>query len=1791
MPKLQKDRFIFLGILIAFLFLVFHGCNLGKGSVSVKRFYDEGEVPQKTNFTIAFSQNVVAAESVDVWKDQKGLKIDPHIEGRCKWINQKELRFYPEEQLKPSTEYRLEISPNLLKNKALHIKGKSRFEFHTQRIVVKDFTHEYVMNEKEPNSARLRISLEFNYNVNPQELMKYLKVKFLKAEEIICDVEQIKDSNILSVISKPFSVEDIDKKVKVQINKNLLPVDGVVSLLKEYEAVFSIPRRRKLVVESAFPECSSSGSWITVKFSTFVNIDAIKNFIEIEPRISYYLLKQERYVYIHGKFEPEKEYILKLRKGLPALNGNKLENEFSSKFIMKELEPSVDFVTKGIFLPSKGSLKVGIETVNVDTIELSVEKVFINNLVYFLNHNWMYSSYFSRDYLGKHVAREKIETEDKKNSKVVTTVDMNKYLKDDEKGIYILILNQPDYYWDRKIKWVKLTDLGIIAKVSNDEMVVFINSLNSLSPQEGVKVKLLSKTNQELFEGMTNSMGIVRFENYQETVKDFQPFVIIAEKEKDISFMRLSDSRLSLSDFDVGGAPPMKQGYEAFIYTDRGVYRPGDTVHLATAVRDKKRQIPPNFPLKLKILAPDGKLFNEYRGWIGDGGLEDFEIDIPMYAMTGVYRARVIITDSVVIGRLQFNVEEFMPQRIKVKLEIEKDSYDGGENVRFDVEGTMLFGPPAAGRKVRTNCKISAKTFSPQGYSKFHFSDYEKHFDEVNLDLGEETLDNEGRLSGSFHIPDGMKAPSSLQGLLEVSVLEMGGRAVTKNKEFTIHPYPFYIGLQKKEKGYGKKNEEVHINYVVLKPNEEKERSMGLEFSYYRVEWNSILERDNYGTYRYVSEKSLNLIEKRNITYNGEISSLSFIPQHYGQYKAVITELKSGVSSSIDFYVSGWGYAPWAMAEPEKIKIDFDKEKYKVGDKANLQIRTPFPGRLILTVERDRVIDQKVIEMKENTANISIPVRKEYEPNVYIVGNLIRSNKSTEVHAPIRAYGAYPLMMDCSETQLSVELKVPTHIKPRSNLDVSVKVKGGSSHTYLTVAAVDEGICQITSFETPDPFGFFYRKRRLSVETFDIYSFILPELEKTGTIPSAGGGRAGEAARHLMPVALRRVKPIALWSGVVKTNNRGKVTVNFDIPQFQGSLRIMAVAFDGEEFGSSFENVTVSDPIVLTPTFPRFLTGKDSFDIPVNVYNSTAKNGKVSVEISAKGPVSVLSSRKKSITIESKKEQAVKFTCRAANEVGALHFNLRAKGLGASTEYDVDIPLRPGSPLLTKVGAGKIGDDGETTLSMSSDWVKGTTKFHISVSTLPTIRFGHSLRFLLRYPHGCVEQTTSRIFPLLYFNEIAKVVEPSLFKEQSADYYIKEGINKLKSMQMSNGAFSYWPGGNYESEWGSIYATHFLAEARKAGYEIPDWVLNKAASHLKYMLRKQSQHNLRRYLMDRQAYITYVLSILGQPDKVSMNYLKEVEYKKMSTWAQFLLAGAYAHSGDINTAKSMIPFKIAPSETPRETGGNFNSGTRENAIVLDVLSDVDPDNASIPVLIETIAEKLKRYRYYSTQEAAFGFVALGKSLRNIKKGEYKGKVWMNEELLGSFDTKSEVFETEKGEGKKVRIKIQGQGPCFYYWYFSGIKKGSDFEEYSRDLRVNRVYFDKWGNPIVYSDIEQGDVIVARLTMTALTDNLSNVIVSDMLPAGLEIENPRLESRQTLDWIEDRPIAPDYMDIRDDRLNIFVNLRKGRKVDFYYMLRAVTCGKFVLPPVFGEAMYDPFKSSVANSGEITVKSSR
>jgi uncharacterized protein YfaS (alpha-2-macroglobulin family) len=1020
------------------------------------------------------------------------------------------------------------------------------------------------------------------------------------------------------------------------------------------------------------------------------------------------------------------------------------------------------------------------------------------------------------------------------------------------------------------------------------------------------------------------------------------------------------------------------------------------------------------------------------------------------------------------------------------------------------------------------------------------------------------------------------------------TVLEPGGRGVTAYKGFVIHPRATYVGIRRTEEGYARPDQETKFQFVVTDTDGDLLGDRAVEVLFYRVYWHSVLKRSgSRGYYRYVSEKVEELDEQFTIQSADKPKTFSVTPTEYGRYLVVVRDVETESSASMSFYSSGWGYSPWAMENPDRVEIDPDKAVYNSGQTAQLQIRSPFPGKLILTVERDRILYHNIVTLDSNTAIISIPITDDFAPNAYVSVHLIRSTIALDRDMPAAAFGVVPLMINNDANKLSIEFDVPSEIRPKTTLPIEFHVSGFKGKSpHVTIAAVDEGILQLTDFQTPDPFRFFFGKRRLSVSSHDMYKLILPEIEPTPE--SAPGDIEASRKRHLTPTAIRRVKPVAFWSGILETDRDGFGRVSFDIPQFNGTLRLMAVAYADDMFGNAQRDLLVREPIVITPTFPRFIGSGDSLVIPVGVFNGTGSDGTFSVDISIDGDLAIAGEDRLTASVPDQKEKYVFFHAIADKTLGKVHISVTASGNGENSEVSADIPVRPPVPFTTLSGTGSI-DAGDTlSFVFPGDWIPGTAEFSLQVSSMPTVRFARSLQYLLRYPHGCVEQTTSRLFPLLYFDQLAQNVEPELFEKNGSEYFIEEGIMKLENLQLSSGAFSYWPRGGYIHNWSSVYASHFLVEARRAGYEVSTRVYDRMMNALKRAAAGARQDD--RHSYQTSAYACYVLALAGNPDRSTMHFIKDSRLDKLSEYSQYQLAGAFALSGDMNNARALLPKTAAlrDEDSERESGGNFNSPVRAKAIILDVLTEIDPRSPLIPRLVEDLSDAAsKDGRWRTTQENAFAFLALGKLLSKQGEIDYTGSIAVDGNRIADFDTGNHRFKSKDWSGKKATISVEGSGTCYFYWRADGLPSGLHVDEFDNDLVVRRKYLSESGEEIHYADFKQGNLVVAEITILAPNDRIDNVAIVDMLPAGFEIENPRLQSRKGITWIGDKAWKPGYMDIRDDRLIIYGDFSHGRTESFYYTLRAVTRGRFTVPSIRAEAMYSPMKASVASSGEIIV----
>ena len=1796
----------FLIILIGSLYI--HSLTSGeKTRVTVKSITPKGEkVPPWVDFTFTFSEPVIDNSVINTELPSRAIQFTPTVQGTARWIARDTIRFFLESPLAPAANYTVELSPKLRQSSLdFVITGDRKFNFATDpfRLLKRHLEFKYTKTH-----AKVVGKLTFNYPVNIADLRANLSFKLQEDVEIPYTLQP--QNGIAREIQ--LETEEIprllnDQNLKVRIEKGFKCTGGQLGFKEASVHSMTLTGHGTLGVNYANVQEDSGRPHIALRFSASIPVDTVQPYIQITPELDTEIISRYGVIEIHGDFKRRTQYEITVGEGLTAPDGSVLKKPFTRRLRIPDVPAQLRFVGNGFFLTRNQNMNIGLSTINVSKVNLQIDKVFGNNLFYVSRlGNWRS---WTRN-LGKPIHSESITISSKLNEDVRTPINLGNYLNDKNIGIFKVTVWDDNRSRVNANQWVMLTDLGIITKRAGDELWVWANSLSNLKAIPQATVKLISDNNQTLLTGKTNWDGLVKFTSFAQKTADFSPFMLIVEKGDDLSFIQLNRHQLSTGDFNVGGPAYLEIGYEAFLYTSRGVYRPGEKVDIAGIVRGKQNITPPSLPTHIQILAPDGRIVDELHQNTDRRGGCEVTVPIAAYAQTGSYIAKMSIAGKE-IGRTSFQVEEFMPDRMKVSVNTAKSEYDLGDEVSMDVTAVSLFGPPAANRKVTASYMLEAVPYVPnEKWSSFHFSSA-MSFDKQRITLQESKTNTEGKVNYTFMLPKTVKAPSQLNGVLSATVSENGGRAVSSSHHVVIHPYSHYVGIKRTSTGQIKPKQDVSFNYIAVDKNGIAVAERNLELTIYKVHWNTILRRNGRGRYQYISDEQITSLESHQLISTAETGTFTFTPPEYGEYCIYLEDIESGAKTKLKIETSGWGSIPRSMENPSLLEMTLDKTTYKPGETAKLHIKSPFPGKLILTTEREKILRYRTVNLNGNTATLTIPVRFSYKPNIYLSGTLIRSTDSLNEHTPARAFGVIPLKIDAKTNRLAIELDAPEEIRPNSDLTVKFRVRGiQSAYSHVTIAAVDEGILQLTDFRSPDPHSYFFRQRGLKTQAYDLYSAILPEIEAVQGDSSIGGDGTGGLsgrAKRLNTASVMRVKPVSLWSGILKTNQYGSGTASFHIPQFNGSLRLMAVAFSGSYFGSTEENITVREPIVLTPTFPRFLSGGDRIQFPISVHNGTGKDGVFRVELRATGDVQFLASNTetenrvqndlviKQTQIASGREEQLLFELLTHDSIGDATFTVSASGNEESSQMSVQLPLRSAALPVTETGNGIASTDKAADFIFPSNLIPDSSEFTLTVSPFPAVEFAGGISYLLKYPYGCIEQTTSKVFPLLYFSDMAGAVDQELASDERVDSYITSGINRLESMFTPQNHFAYWPGGSYINHWSSIYASHFMFEARKAGYEVSDRVYTGMLDGLREQTKSVSSNERSadksdRFVKERAVYACYVLAAAGEPEKGVMNYFKNNLLSELTSYSQFQLAGAFALSGDLETALSMLPVSVAPQNGgTRQSGTNFNSPIRAQAIILDVLAEVNENHPSIPILVTNLSNAAsKRKRWGTTQENAFAFLAIGKILRKKMDGEYTGKITVNDTHLADFDSSSPSVRllNKDWDGAQVKISIEGEGSCYYYWSAFGIRRDSFIEEYDRDIQVRRRYLNQDGIPFD-NEFPHGDLVIAEITVKSLNWNLENVVVVDMLPAGFEIENARLASRAGIPWLKTGDFKPDYVDIRDDRLIFFGAFPRQRERKFHYALRAVTRGDFTLPPVSAEAMYDPSNSSVAGSGKIKV----
>ncbi|MEM7050413.1 MAG: MG2 domain-containing protein [Acidobacteriota bacterium] len=1715
--------------------------------------------------------------------------LNPSVGGSWRWRDRGILRFEASGRLPAATEIVLSLIPDRFLEEGQVFAGDRE-----RRVVTDQFLVETVevFEEPDPEGGEAKVifrgELRFNYSVDPEDLAPLVTLQD-GGQPVAVELETLWPSQVVGFRTAAVAKTKAERELELTVAAGLTPADGNVPLQEPFRQTVALGSRDRLAVRGLQAVPAESGSSLRVKLSSPVAASLAESFVGLEPKTEFRVSAVRNELILSGDLSPGQTYKVRLGAGLSASDGASLAEPWEQEVLLPNLDPLIDIRGAGMFLPRGGFRTLAVETVNVDRFRLALDRVYRNNLFGLLQSGSFSttggSGYASpvRHSLGDRLSNVEVRVRGGRNQRIETPVTLDRYIDADRPGVYRAVVTRRGD-WRSTERWLLLTDLGVVAKNAGDEFLVLVTSLESLAPVAGARVRLISSQNQLLAEGRSDAQGLWRTRGLVAKLaeQNARPYLVTVERGDDLSFLLLDQARIDSTGLDVGGASLGARGYSAFLYGERDLYRPGETVEGLAILRDAALTAPTPLPVVLRHRDPQGRERDLLRATSDERGLVPFELELPAYALTGRHSLDLEVADQSV-GRYLFQVEEFVPDRIKAA--IEPAGQPGpGEELSFEVEGRYLFGPPGAGLPVEARVRLVDATFAPDGFGQFTFRNGDRRFEDRPLLSSEGTLDDEGRQRFAVAVPFGLTAPSSLEAVITARVSERGGRGVTARQRMTVHPVPRYPGLRKVESGYADPGEQTAFELVMVAPDGELAAAGSLRAELFRDRWNTVLRRAPEGTFRYESSRESSLVDSRALATQGGRETFSFVPPETGSYRVVVTDLESSASSEIGFYASGWGYAPWAIDNPARVELDLDRDEYRPGSTATVQVRAPFPGRLLLTVERDQIFHTQVHTLDGNTATLEVPIGEALRPNAYVTAVLVRNASDLGDGEVTRAFGAVPISVDRSSNRLPLTVEAPAQIRSGTTLAVAVEAAPGAA---VTVAAVDEGILQLAGQSTPDPFAFFYRKLGLAVQSFDGFSLLLPEVPVAGEQAVGGGDAAAAMAQYVQSEGLRRVRPVAFWSGPLVADGSGRVEAEFEVPDFQGALRIMTLGVDGRRFESRQQTVVVRDPLIVTPTFPRFLAWGDEAEIPLAVRNDTGREGDFRIVLAAGGETL----GETSLVVADGAEAVTHLALAGERGSRVRELTVVVTGNDEKASARVSLPQRSHLPYRTLETAGPVGE-AAMELPAPGDWAEdGTLERELRLGPLPLVQFAGKLSGLLRYPYGCLEQTVSAAFPLVYLEDLARQLEPGLFDIEgrpSPAAAVEEGIRRVGALQSYTGGFTLWPGADESHPWGSVWAAHFLVEARRAGFGVEGFLYDGALRYTSGLARAKSQYGSDE--LERAAYALFVLARAGRADLGTMDFLRQQKQGDLSPASQALLAAAYAARGDADAADELVRQIGEVEEVARASGGNFSSPLRDRALLLLALLEARANDPRISELADRLARDLSRRHGWTTQESAFALLALGELYRRQSEGpDYRGTVEVGGRSLGDFERAIEAFPSIAGR-QPIAVKITegfAPGAAFFSLRTRGLPKDSAFRPESSGLEIEREFFDRERRSVDPRRIQQGDLVVIKTRVRSIAGPVENVVLQSLLPAGLEVENPRLESTETLPWISDANASPDYVDLRDDRLLVFLDLPANQWQTLYSLARAIVPGQFRLPPPEAEAMYNPALRAVGEAGSLEV----
>ena len=1829
--------------------------------------YTGGVISQNSTIRIELTHEQPMVDLNNELKENP-FSFSPSLKGKAYWVSNNTIEFVPEEgTLKPGSLY--ECTFQLGKFVEVDKKLKEfNFSF---RVQERNFTlsiEPLPITDAQPDEINIKGEICFSDIVKKEEVEKILTAK--DGNNKSYPVEIIPTDNLtryqFCINQVPRDTEDY--QLTITANGSPARIDQTQS-----EEVL-IPAKDSFRFLSA-TRIDEPENGIEVVFSApLSDTQDLKGLIEIpELSSSVFQIKENR-VFIYFEANQLSKLTLNIHEGVKSSQGKTLGTSHSISFSEINLKPQVEMLTTAAILPDSKSLIIPFRAVNLYAVDLSVIRIFENNVLMFMQTNSLASAnelrrsgrlvYKKTLWLGKDTSKDIHNWEN-------YSIDLAGLIRQEPGAIYRVILsfrqeysaypcsgvdnqdikfadnNTPDglmkvsgsalseadeavwdtpeayyYYNGGTMDWSvyrwkerdnpchpsyymnsdRATACNVFA--SNLGMIVKRNSLNKLwiavsnildtNPVGKAQVTVYNFQLQPIGKGETNGEGFV------EISSKGTPFIVVAEAEKQKAYVRVVDGEeQSVSRFDVGGKE-IQKGLKGFIYGERGVWRPGDTLHISFILEDREKRIPDKHPVALEIYNPKGQFYTKMISTQGMNGFYTFDVPTQAGDPTGLWNAYIKVGGTTFHKGLR--IETIKPNRLKINLTLPKILQSTDKNVTVPLTSAWLTGATASKLKAKVEMSLSKVNTQFKNYGQYIFNDPATDFTTIKTDVFDGILNAEGKAGVTLKVPAATNAPGMLNVTFTTRVFEPGGDASIYTQSIPFSPFVSYVGINLNQpKGKYIETDKDHVfDVVTVNSQGQPVNRSNLEYKIYRISWSWWWENSDESFGTYINNSSITPVASGKLQTSGGKTTFKFRVDYpsWGRYLVYVKDKDSGHATGGTIYVD-WPESRGRSnkTDPSGIKMltfSLDKDSYEIGETATAIIPAAAGGRALVSIENgSSVLHREWIEVtNEGDTKYTFEITPEMAPNVYLHISLLQPHAQTINDLPIRMYGIAPVFVTNRQTVLQPQIQMPEVLRPETDFNVTVSEKSGKPMTY-TLAIVDDGLLDLTNFKTPDPWNEFYSREALGIRTWDMYDNVLgASAGAYSSLFSVGG----DATLKPADAKANRFKPVVKFIGPFYLEKGRQQTHTLKLPMYVGSVRAMVVAGQDGAYGNAEKTAFVRTPLMLLSTLPRVLSIQEEITVPVNVFamEKQVKNVTVSLQASG-GGVQIEGSHQQSLTFNRPGDQLVFFTLKTGNKTGKATIKLTASGGGQQTKETIEIEVRNPNPIVTLRSSEWIETGQNKELSYQLGSLSANNQIKLEVSRIPSVDISRRFDFLYNYQHHCTEQLTSKALPLLFIAQF-KTIDTREAEKIKAN--VQKAIRQIYARQLPNGGFVYWPGNAVADEWISSYTGMFLTLAQEKGYAVHANVLNKWKRFQRAAAQNwrmpQEANNWQQWQSElQQAFRLYTLALAGAPEYGAMNRMKE--QPGLSIQAKWRLAAAYALTGKMKPAEELV-YNAETTVIPYSSMNQiYGSSDRDEAMILETLLLMNRERDALQQA-KVVSKNLSQENWFSTQSTAFALMAMGRLAEKLSGSLDFTWTWNGKQQPAVKSAKA-VFEKEISTSPKsgtVAVKNQGKGALSVDLITRTQLLNDTLPAISDNLRMDIRYASMDGKPMSVNDIRQGTdfTAIASISNTSGTTDYTNLALTHIIPSGWEVYNERMtvpeaEPQETTDSSGNVSGQYTYQDIRDDRVLTYFNLRRGETKIFTIRLQATYAGNFILPAVQCEAMYDVNVQARSKAGRTTV----